>query len=650
MKSKTINSIQTVLGSCPDNRSLCDPSADTCYLTEFRCVHETYKGYPLHCPGLEHLQHCDGFECPHMYKCTDNYCIPTRMLCDGNPDCPDGEDEESCQDFQCAGLLRCRGDDICVHPTDICDGIIHCLLSADDEDLCHMLNCPEHCACRGSAVLCTHLEHISDVPSKSTAVILEKVLIKDTLYHLSTVLYIKMLHCTFPGNIVTPKIFIDISEILTLILANNNIHSVIRNSFITMMKLTYIDLRNNHIHTINPLNFVGLTSLESLYLYNFQIITLNIYSFDGMIFLKMLNLSTNAITTLNQLCFYGPISIETIDLRYNKLLSMELLSFHVGLVHVRLHFDESMYCCFIGTYQHCYIDGYHHPSVSQCEAMLNIISIDIVDIVFSVIVLSFHLIALVFQGTHERMSSHVALLKHLAMANTILTIYLILLCVARLMYKSELIYLNTLWLQSDWCHLLEIIFFIGYLTPTCFWFLLVVNQLIAVRYVFRQCNRRIIIVYIPGAVWLTMILLAVGQQRITQGSCIVCSPFLISHELSDGTQLISLILVNTIVGLMIVGIVIMYYLIVDRVKKSNARVQSTIGNARIKSVKSKAMFTISIQLILWMTMSIVSFYTYFHADNQFVLRITISMIVHSSECLHILYFSRQFPVFKNMIK
>ena len=574
------------------------------------------------------------------------------MLCDGNPDCPDGEDDESCEEFQCAGLLRCRGDDICIHPTDICDGIIHCLLSADDEDLCHMLTCPEKCTCHGSAVLCTQLKHISGVPSKSTAVILKnyKVLIQDSLYHLSTVLYLKMLNCTFPGNVVAPKIFTDISDILTLILASNNIHSVIRTCFISMRKLTYIDLRNNHIHSINTFNFVGLTSLESLYLHNFQITTLSTYSFDGVIFLKMLNLSTNAITTLNQLCFYGPISIETIDLRYNQILSMELLSFPVGLVHVRLHFNEALHCCFIGSSQHCYINGYHHPSVGQCKAMLNITSIDIVDIVFSFIVLSLNLIAVVFQGTHERMSSHVALLKHLAMANTILTIYLILLCVARLMYKSELIYLNTRWLQSNWCHLLKIIFFVGYVAPKCFWFFVVVNQFIAIRYVFRQCSRRIRIIYIPGAVWLTMILLAVGHQWITQGSCIVCSPFFISHELSEGNQLISLISVTTIGGFMIVGIVIMYYLIVDRVKKSNARVQSTIGNARIKSLKSKAMFTISIQLILWMSMSIARFYTYFHSDNQFVLRITISIIVHASECLHSLYFSRQFPVFKNMMK
>ena len=69
------------------------------------------------------------------------------MLCDGNPDCPDEEDEQACEDFQCVGLLRCRGDGICVHPTDICDGIVHCLMSGDDEKLCHMLPCPETCIC-----------------------------------------------------------------------------------------------------------------------------------------------------------------------------------------------------------------------------------------------------------------------------------------------------------------------------------------------------------------------------------------------------------------------------------------------------------------------------------------------------------------------
>ena len=617
-----------------------------------RCIHETYKGYPLHCPGLEHLHHCDDYECPHMYKCTNNYCIPTRMLCDGNPDCPDGEDEESCDDFQCAGLLRCRGDDICVHPTDICDGIIHCLLSADDEDLCHMLTCPEHCTCRGSAVKCTQLKYISDVPLLSAAVILEHyvVTMKDSFYHFSAVLYFKMYYCIFPGNTVTPKIFTDISDILTLILANNNIYSISHNSFTSMRRLKYIDLRDNRLHTINSFMFAGLTSLERLYLYNFEITTLKIYSFYGLIFLKMLNLSRNAITTLNHFCFHGPISIETIDLRHNKLMSMETLFFSVGLVHVRLHFDEPLYCCFIDTAQYCYIDGHHYlfDTGSQCEAMVST-SIDIVDIVFSLIVLSLILMAMIFQGNPKQTSFHVALLKQLAIANSIHTIYLILLCVARLLYTSEVIYLNTLWSQSNWCNVLNVMFFIGYLAPKCFWFLLVVDQFIAIRYMFIKYNRSSNMMYIPGAVWLIILLLAVAQQRITQGNCSVCSPFVISNELSDSNQLTLLLSVMTLAGWMIVCIVIMYYLIVRHVKKSNSRAQSTTGHARIKKLISKAMFTITIQVIIWMSMSITSFYTYHNSNDRYALRIVTSVVVHSSECLHILYFYRQFPVFKNMI-
>ena len=308
--------------------------------------------------------------------------------------------------------------------------------------------------------------------------------------------------------------------------------------------------------------------------------------------------------------------------------------------------DESMYCCFIGTSQHCYIDGYHHPSVSHCDAMLNITSIDIVDIVFSLIVLSLNFIAFVMQRTHEMISSHFALLKQMVVANSLLTIYLILLCVARLLYKSELIYLNTLWFQSNWCHSLKVIFFIGFLASKCFWFLLVVNQFIAIRYVFRESNRRIRVIYLPGAVWLITLLLAVGQQRIAQGKSIVCSPLLVFKELSDGYQLPLLISVMALVSLMILGVAIMYYLIVEKVKTSNSRVQSTIGNTRIKLLKSKAIFTISIQLILWMSMSLASLYTYFNPDNQYHLRITVSIIVHTSECLHILYFYRQFPLLK----
>ncbi len=37
------------------------------------------------------------YQCPENYfKCPGNYCIPLRSLCDGEWQCPEGEDEAEC--------------------------------------------------------------------------------------------------------------------------------------------------------------------------------------------------------------------------------------------------------------------------------------------------------------------------------------------------------------------------------------------------------------------------------------------------------------------------------------------------------------------------------------------------------------------------
>ena len=45
-----------------------------------------------------HVCNCtENAICPHdMQKCPSSYCIPDRMLCDENIDCPNGEDELNC--------------------------------------------------------------------------------------------------------------------------------------------------------------------------------------------------------------------------------------------------------------------------------------------------------------------------------------------------------------------------------------------------------------------------------------------------------------------------------------------------------------------------------------------------------------------------
>ena len=74
------------------------------------------------------------------------------MLCDGTRDCPHGEYEGDCK-HDCKGLLMCRSTTlannrkICIHQSNVCDGIINCLENGDDEMYCEKTACPSSCIC-----------------------------------------------------------------------------------------------------------------------------------------------------------------------------------------------------------------------------------------------------------------------------------------------------------------------------------------------------------------------------------------------------------------------------------------------------------------------------------------------------------------------
>ncbi len=64
--------------------------------------------YSLHiaCSQMSHYVSEPGetkhypFECPDNYfKCPGNYCIPFHYVCDGNWQCPDGQDEIECSKY-----------------------------------------------------------------------------------------------------------------------------------------------------------------------------------------------------------------------------------------------------------------------------------------------------------------------------------------------------------------------------------------------------------------------------------------------------------------------------------------------------------------------------------------------------------------------
>ena len=297
------------------------------------------------------------------------------MLCDGNPDCPGREDEQACEDFQCVGLLRCRGDDICIHPTDICDGIVHCLISEDDEKLCHMLPCPETCTCRGTSFKCYDLNDINQISDMATTVILTQTsfTLKVDLGYFLHLLYLNITNCTFANGVLSKDMFATSVHMLTVVIRQSGIKFVQMNCFESMIRLQDLDLHNNAIYALHPFTFIGLQSIINLDLSNFKITILHAFSFFGMFNLIDLDLSTNRISIITASAYYGLTSIQVIDLRYNHILFTEDLKLfsRSSMNIVMIYMDMRIYCCTLYKSIRCFV-GEHRVEPHSCSPVVKV--------------------------------------------------------------------------------------------------------------------------------------------------------------------------------------------------------------------------------------------------------------------------------------
>ena len=349
---------------CPTNYSLCDFHLTECFQSDQICMFErTLYGDPAHCKGTNHLKYCKHHECPDSYKCEESYCIALHMVCDGVNDCPDSEDELFCDKLNTRGLLHCRGDDIYVHPRHVCDDVLHCMTSYDDEIICETFHCPEGCYCRGYGVFCYSVIMLHlNLPTELRSLIIGQIVKFDvnnmlwrTTHTKLNLLHIFDYFITMQYKQLSASLFNSVPNLKVLLLQNiSEGHLTLSNSpFTSLQFVSEFNIQRNNLPVIHGYSFRGLKQVLFLDLHEMGIKLMNPPAFMGLENLITLNISKNLISTLPARVFQGTGKLSILVLRHNPITAIDLSSLNSGSMKSVLTTDINI-CCYLSLSQSCY--------------------------------------------------------------------------------------------------------------------------------------------------------------------------------------------------------------------------------------------------------------------------------------------------------
>ena len=633
---------------CSDDYSLCQSiNNSSCYPTAQRCVYQTYRSGSLFCPGLEHLYHCDDFECPSMYKCPGTYCIPTRMLCDQSPDCPNKEDEQDCHDkLVCPGLLRCREENICVHPDDVCDGILHCLLSGDDEMFCDVTDCPESCVCRGSSAKCNATsDNVMYIPTSYLnlrALILSGLRMPSNVqYQEVKLLYLQVKDCTFVKSMITMLVLSKLYQLRFLYLIHNNIEYIQSRAFSKLASLEVLLIKKSQINVLVNFIFTGLQLIPILDLSELHIKSLHSNVFLELTNLKYLNLSTNPLTELQNLLFTSLYQLKSIDLRHTELISIRDYSLFTPNPDVIIHFDESVYCCYVSNQHSCYVQNVLVKKQQECLQITStrFTFYTIVALLATATIL-LNLTSMVMLRKRRMYQSHLVLCQHLNATNIVPAIYLLVLCIASSLYNADYIYIKTMWPKSFVCNILFALPGAGFTFTRFCVFLIVLDQMLAIKYTLKQ--QRLSTIQLLCILYSSMsviIIWHIARAFHIKISNVSCYPFAVSPTDSP-LEWFSRADVMTVSICVVSSASYMYYVIVRKVQNSSKNIRSSHRAGKVvTSIIKNAVVIIGIELVNLLSIALLLITTFYWSSNKperITLLIAITTFVINS--LHVVYF------------
>ncbi len=383
---------------CPEEFTTCVKGFPLqCYPRNKICVFEVDRVSHLikYCRNGAHLNNCSTHVCPSMYKCPLSYCIPLSYVCNGRVDCPGGTDELFCETLSCPGMLKCRHDNICVHPYALGDLDVDCPQSRDDEALLGMQKCPEGCQCLGLAIVCFNVtgRSMSSISKGSRKIIFTGNNVSGFLQ----LNFPNVLDINLDRNSIKDLSRLDFGHLeylLCLSLAKNSIQVISTKQFAVLSNLRKLELQANPIYRISDFAFVGLGNVAILNISHLRLRSVGQRVFHGLDSLVVLDLSKNSIRVLGENVFEGIKStLQSLHATSNPFEPESVLSF-VSLPNLRhLYIVSQRYCYYLSQRVACkYVNKYSRP----CCKMINSKGLEVISLIFFIAMVALNVVSIWF--------------------------------------------------------------------------------------------------------------------------------------------------------------------------------------------------------------------------------------------------------------